>query len=135
MDPGGAGEGRGEVPGHGPALDLRFRTKGQLVADVLGGAYADGVTFDLICGDEVSGNGTESREFLEERGQAYVLRVASSFTLTLAAGTRVTCADAVKKLLGDKKRREVRFAGKGSKGDRWYAWAWIATASPVGTFG
>lgn len=70
------------------------------------------------------------REFLEERGQAYVLRVASSFTLTLAGGTRVTCADAVKKLLGDKKRREVRSAGKGSKGDRWYAWAWIATASP-----
>ena len=58
-----------------------------------------------------------------------MLRVASSFMLTLA-GTRMTCADAVKKLLRDKKRWEVRSAGKGSKGDRWYAWAWIATASP-----
>ena len=102
----------------GLPLDLRFRTKGQLVADVLGGAYADGVTFDLICGDEVGGNGTELREFLEERRQAYVLRVASSFTLKLAVGTKVTCADAVKKLLGDKKRREVRSASKGSIGDR-----------------
>jgi hypothetical protein len=42
----------------------------------------------------------------------------------------MTCADAVKKLLRDKKRWEVRSAGKGSKGDRWYAWAWLATASP-----
>ena len=42
----------------------------------------------------------------------------------------MTCADAVKKLLKDKKRWEVRSAGMGSKGERWYAWAWIATASP-----
>ena len=39
----------------------------------------------------------ELREHLEERGQAYVLRVASSFLL--APGTRMTCAEAVKKLL------------------------------------
>jgi SRSO17 transposase len=110
--------------------DLRFRTKGQLAIDVLTDAYADGLSFDFICGDEVYGNCTELREHLERRGQAYVLRVASSFMLTLAVGTRMTCADAVKKLLKDKKQREVRSAGKGSKGDRWYAWAWIATASP-----
>ena len=42
----------------------------------------------------------------------------------------MTCADAVKKLLKDKKGREVRSAGQGSKGDRWYAWAWIGTSSP-----
>jgi hypothetical protein len=50
--------------------------------------------------------------------------------ITLAAGTRMTCADAVKTLLKDKDRRwEVRSAGQGSKGERWYAWAWIAAAS------
>jgi len=59
-----------------------------------------------------------------------VLRVASSFMTTLAPGTKVTCADAVKRLVKDKRRWEVRSAGKGSKGQRWYAWAWIATASP-----
>jgi SRSO17 transposase len=110
--------------------DLRFRTKGQLAIGILQDAYADGVAFDFACGDEVYGNCTELREFLEERGQAYVLRVASSFMLTLAGGTRMTCADAVKKLLEDKKRWEVRSAGKGSKGERWYAWAQLATASP-----
>jgi Transposase DDE domain len=59
-----------------------------------------------------------------------VLRVASNFMITLAPGTKMTCADAVKRLVKDKRRWEVRSAGKGSKGDRWYARAWIGTASP-----
>ena len=36
----------------------------------------------------------------------------------------------MKRLVKDKRRWEVRSAGTGSKGERWYAWAWIATASP-----
>jgi hypothetical protein len=55
---------------------------------------------------------------------------ASSFRITLAAGTTMTCADAVRKLLGDCKGWDLRSAGKRSKSDTWYAWAWIATASP-----
>jgi hypothetical protein len=114
----------------GLPLDLRFRTKGQLAIDVLDGAYADGLAFDFICGDEVYGSCTQLRGFPEARGQAYVLRVASSFRVTLAAGVTATCADAVKKLLKGKQGWEVRAAGKGSKGERWYAWAWLGTASP-----
>ena len=114
----------------GLPLDLRFRTKGQLASDILSDAYADGLTFDFVCGDEVYGSCTDLREFLENRGQAYVLRVASSFMLTLAPGTKMTCAEAVKKLAKDKNKWEVRSAGQGSKGERWYAWAWLATASP-----
>jgi SRSO17 transposase len=110
--------------------DLRFRTKGQLAIGILTDARADGLTFDFVCGDEVYGSCTELRQFLEGSGQAYVLRVASSFILTLTAGTTMTCADAVKKLMKRKKDWEVRSAGKGSKGERWYAWAWLATASP-----
>ena len=59
-----------------------------------------------------------------------MLRVPSNFTLTLAAGTKLTCAGAVTALLRHKRRWEFRSAGDGSKGQRWYAWAWIATASP-----
>jgi SRSO17 transposase len=110
--------------------DLRFRTKGQLAIGICADAYADGISFDFACGDEVYGACTQLREFFEERGQAYVLRVASSFQLTLAAGAKLTCAGAVSRLVKDKRRWEVRSAGKGSKGDRWYAWAWIGTASP-----
>jgi len=109
---------------------LRFRTKGQLAIGILADARADGVAFDFICGDEVYGASTELREYLESRGQAYVLRVASNFTLALAGGRTLTCAQAVKKLLRDRRSWRPAPAGQGSKGQRWYAWAWLATASP-----
>ena len=114
----------------GLPLDLVFRTKGQLAIDICADAYADGLRFDFTCGDEVYGSCTQLREFFEARGQAYVLRVASNFPLTLAGQAKVTCAEAVSGLLKHQRRWEVRSAGKGSKGERWYAWAWLATASP-----
>jgi hypothetical protein len=50
--------------------------------------------------------------------------------IALVAGTKVTAAQAVRRLVKDKAALGVvRSAGRGSKGDRWYAWAWIATAS------
>jgi SRSO17 transposase len=110
--------------------DLVFRTKGQLAIDICTDTFADGIRFDFICGDEVYGNCTQLRSFLEGCGQAYVLRVPSNFHLTLAAGVRVTCAQAVSGLLSEARRWEVRSAGKGSKGERWYGWAWLGTASP-----
>ena len=79
----------------GLPLDLEFRTKGQLAIDICADAYADGIRFDFACGDEVYGSCTQLREFFEACGQAYVLRVPSNFTLTLAAGTKLTCAEAV----------------------------------------
>jgi len=110
--------------------DLEFRTKGQLAIGIAEDAAADGIRPDFYCGDEVYGNCTELREHFEEEQQAYVLRVPSNFMITLAAWTKLTCAEAVKRLLKDKRRWEVRSAGNGSKGQRWYAWAWLATASP-----
>jgi hypothetical protein len=62
-------------------------------------------------------------------GRAYVLRVPSDFMIALAAGTRLTCAQAAARLLTDKRCWEVRSASHGSKGERWYAWAWLAAAS------
>src|SRR5947208_11453899 len=105
-----ASAGMGLPPG------LEFRTKGQLAIDICAEAYADGLVFDFACGDEVYGNCTQLREFFEHRGQAYVLRVASSFMVALAAQTRMTCAQAVKLLAKDTRRWEVRSAGAGSKG-------------------
>jgi hypothetical protein len=114
----------------GLPLDLQFRTKGQLAMDICADAFADGLRFDFICGDEVYGNCTQLRAFLEGRGQAYALRVPSNFYLTLAGQATMTCAEAAARLLKDKRRWEVRSAGKGSKGDRWYSWAWLGTVSP-----
>ena len=93
-------------------------------------AAPTGCPSTLPAGTRFYGSCTRLREFFEEHGQAYVLRVASNFMITLAPGTRMTCADAVNRLLKDQRRWEVRSAGKGSRGERWYAWAWIAAASP-----
>src|SRR5450755_4985045 len=110
--------------------DLVFATKGQLAITIVAEALAGGVRLDFACGDEVYGSCTQLRAFLEGRGQGYVLRVPSIFRLTLARGITVTCAEAVRSLLTGARGWEVRSAGKGSKGDRWYGRAWLATASP-----
>jgi SRSO17 transposase len=113
----------------GLPADLRFRTKGQLAIDICADAVADGIRSDFFCGDEVYGNCTKLREWLEKNKQAYVLRVPSNFMITLASRAKLTCKEAVSRLLKHPRRWEVRSAGKGSKGDRWYARAWIGTAS------
>jgi SRSO17 transposase len=113
----------------GLPLDLEFRTKGQLAIDISTDAAADGIRPDFYCGDEVYGSRTQLRGHFEAQGQAYVLRVPSNFTLTLTAGRKMTCAEAVQTLLKHPRCWEVRSAGSGSKGERWYAWAWLATAS------
>lgn len=106
-------------------LALKFLTKGELAIEILKEAYADGLFFDFICGDEVYGSCTRLREFLESAGQAYVLRMRKNFHLTFRDGSVLTCEDAVKKMLRPG-NWEIRSAGKGTKGERWYAWAWIA---------
>ena len=55
--------------------------------------------------------------------------VPSSFRLTLAGGITLTCKQAAARL--PRCGWEVRSAGNGSKGKRWYAWAWLGTASPA----
>jgi SRSO17 transposase len=114
----------------GLPLDVGFRTKGQLAIDICTETFADEIRLDFICGDEVYGSCTQLREFLEGRGQGYVLRVSSSFHLALARGVTLSCAQAVTRLLTGTRRWEIRSAGTGSKGQRWYAWAQLATASP-----
>jgi len=112
-------------------LELTFATKGELAINLLREASCDGVRLDFVAGDEVYGACTTLRTFLEERGQAYVLRIRATFTLTLGGGTCLTCEQAVTKHCKQKRKWTIRSAGNGSKGERTYAWAWIATASPT----
>ena len=66
-----------QTPLHKPHAEL-YR---ELLAQM---EHADQAGFDFICGYEVYGGCTQLREFFEVRGQAYVLRVASKFMVTLA---------------------------------------------------
>jgi SRSO17 transposase len=130
VDPGRAHQRSGEIPGHGLSAGPGFRTKGQLAIDICTEAFTGGITLDFVCGDEVYGACTGLREFFEARGQGYVLRIPSSFRLTLARGVTLSCTQVATRLLKDLRRWEARSAGAGSKGQRWYAWALAATASP-----
>jgi hypothetical protein len=109
---------------------LAFRAEGQLAIDLIGEVRAGGVGLDFACGDEVCGRCIRLREYVEARGLAYVLRVPSDFYLTAARGVRLTCKQAAATLLAAWRGWEVRSAGTGAKGQRWYAWAWLGTASP-----
>src|SRR5260221_3477638 len=111
-------------------LDLEFATKGQLAQAVVAGALAGGVRLDFVCGDEVYGSCTQLRDYLENQAQAYVLRVPSSFRVTLTAGVTLTCAQAIRRLGHPDLRWEIRPAGESPKGERWYPLASIRIASP-----
>jgi SRSO17 transposase len=110
--------------------DLAFATKGELAVQILSDAYADGMQADFVCGDEVYGSCPALRSRLEERGQGYVLRVAKTFMVTLGAGSSLSCAEVVSTYLKADRRWQVVSAGTGSKGERDYAWAWVATDQP-----
>ncbi|PZG26024.1 hypothetical protein C1I98_34170 [Spongiactinospora gelatinilytica] len=111
--------------------ELAFATKGEPAIGLLRDAYADGVRLDFVAGDEVYGACTKLRAFPEEHGQAYVLRVRAAFALTLGGGSYRTCEQAAARHLKHKRVWTVRSAGDGSKGERTYLWAWIATAGPA----
>src|SRR5262249_48270277 len=87
-----------------------------------------GIRLDFACGDEVFGSCTQLQEYLEARGQAYLLRVPSNFYLTVTRGVRLTCKEAARQLAGGL-RWELRTAGPGPKGRRGSAWAWLGPAS------
>jgi SRSO17 transposase len=109
--------------------ELAFATKGELAVQILTDACADGMTTDFVCGDEVYGSCPALRCYLEEHAQGYVLRVAKTFLVSLG-GVQLSCADVVTRNLRARRRWTLASAGTGSKGERHYAWAWVATASP-----
>src|SRR5512132_213968 len=58
------------------------------------------------------------------------MRVPSNYKPTTAKEAKLSYKQAADRLLAGAHRWETRSAGTGSKGARWYAWAWIATISP-----
>lgn len=109
---------------------LEFATKGQLGVQLLTDAATDDVVLDFVAGDEVYGHSPDLRAYCERAGQAYILRVRSTFTLALQDGTSWRCKQIVKTFLRPRKRWQIISAGDGDKGARNYGWAWVQTRSP-----
>jgi hypothetical protein len=81
-------------------------------------------------GDEVYGRSSELRTFCEANGIGYVLRVGRAFYTDLAVGIRLRGdAAAANTVLSIAYSWQI-CAVPGSKGDRRYDWAWVATRSP-----
>ncbi len=116
--------------GIGP--EVEFKTKSQLAQDILADMIADQSIPPWIAGDEVYGRAGKLRTFVEDNGIGYVMRVGCAFTLELPTGERTRADTAVATHLAGRKhqRRWQICSVTGSKGERAYAWGWIATTSP-----
>jgi SRSO17 transposase len=104
-----------------------FKTKPALAVDILTGLHAAGQLPPWATGDEVYGRDKALREFCEQHDVGYVFGVPCSFPITLTSRRRVR-ADQALKLVPPKGWNRAS-CGAGSKGDRTYQWAWIATDS------
>jgi SRSO17 transposase len=116
---------------------VTFASKPQLAQAMLAHAFALGIPAAWVAGDEVYGSAPALRTSLEQRPCAYVLAVRSTEPLTVPPptpkprliGLLETAASASAKLPADAWARHS--AGAGSKGERWYDWAWLPLAEPV----
>ena len=107
--------------------DHQFKTKPGLGCDLLTDALDAGVRVHWCTADAVYGRDRGLRETCEQRGAGYSLGVPCSFRIQLPSGTSAR-ADATLKIL-PARAWQVASCGPGSKGERRYAWAWLATAS------
>lgn len=117
---------RCERAGMGPAVP--FATKPQLGVDLLTDLDTAGVLPAWVTADEVYGRDPALRAFCEDRNVGYVLGIPCSFPVTLTSRRTVRADQAVKMVPSTAWNQAC--CGPGSKGDRTYAWAWVATASP-----
>lgn len=107
--------------------DLTFRTKPALGAEIVTQLRAERRCPPWVTGDEVYGRDTRLRSVLEAQGTGYVLKIPCSFRVTLPSGQRVRADHAAR--LVPARAWQTASAGHGSKGERDYGWAWLATAS------
>ncbi len=113
---------------------VTFATKSQLAQAMLAHAFALGIPAAWVTGDEGYGSAPALRASLEQRPCAYVLAVRSNEPLTVPPrapkprliGLLETAASATAKLKPEAWERHS--AGAGSKGERWYDWAWLPLA-------
>jgi SRSO17 transposase len=115
----------------GIPAEVGFKTKSQLAQDILADMIADESIPPWIAGDEVYGRAGKLRAFLESNRIGYVMRVGCAFTIELSTGERMRADAAVTTHLTGRKHQQgwQVCSVTGSKGERAYAWAWLATTS------
>ena len=107
--------------------EIVFATKPQLAKAMLKRALDAGVPAAWVTADSVYGDDAALRAFLQERGQAYVMAIASDQRLPLWRGgiRALTLANRLPACAW-----QTLSAGEGAKGPRLYDWAYQALDAP-----
>ena len=116
-------EDRGRCAAAGVPDDVQFATKPTLATAMITTAIAAGTPAQWVAGDEVYGADPDLRRTVREHGLGYVLQIAANRRVPTGAG--MLRVDQVAADLPET-AWEMRSAGSGSKGDRFYRWAFIA---------
>jgi SRSO17 transposase len=107
----------------GIPADTQFATKPALATAMITRAVQAGVPAAWVAGDEVYGADPHLRRTVRAHGLGYVLQIAANRRVPTHAGPiRVDTLPA----LIPPGRWQTYSAGAGSKGPRYYSWAWIA---------
>lgn len=110
----------------GIPADLAFATKPQLALQMIEDALDAGVPAGFVTADEAYGLDPFLRAALQNRNVGYVLAVARNHRINITDCVRERVDTAAEHLPADAWRRYQ--CGPGSKGPRYYDWAWIAIA-------
>ena len=106
---------------------VTFRTKPQLAIDILTDMVADDTMPPWVAGDEVYGRSGTLRKFLQDNEIGYVVRVGCAFHVQVRPGVSARADQLVARYVGRDAWQVCSVTG--SKGERTYAWAWLATTS------
>jgi SRSO17 transposase len=101
---------------------VEFATKPALATAMIRSAVASGTPAGWVAGDEVYGADPTLRRTVRELGLGYVLQVAAHRRVRTRAG--MLRVDAIAALLDDASWQTYS-CGRGAKGHRDYAWAWV----------
>ena len=113
----------GRCAAAGVPEQVDFATKPALATAMITRAVAAGTPASWVAGDEVYGADPQLRATVRDLGLGYVLQVAANRRLPTGAG--LIRADRLAAMLPARAWQSYS-AGPGSKGHRFYRWAWIA---------
>ena len=111
----------------------RVVTKGQLAATMRARALDAGMAFGYVAGGEVYGRSPDLRDAVQTAGKGYVLEVGCDYRCGMAVGEHLR-VDQLKDQVPTR-GWQLRSAGRGAKGLRMHAWAWVALDSSDGAEG
>jgi SRSO17 transposase len=108
----------------GVPADVVFKTKPELVVDMLVSAIASGAVFKWFTADSGYGRDPGLREFCHVNSVQYVMAVPVDLPLVGVRG-KPTRPDVLTRAHLEEAAFERRSCGEGSKGQRYYDWAFI----------